>query len=106
MKAVVLSVAMLMGTMICANANAAKDAVSRSSEVVAVQDDFVDVKIESLNAKVQEAVRGFEDTCTVKSLAYNIGKKQTKVTLVVKADNTEKTVILDDEGKEVKDVKD
>ncbi len=102
MKAVILSVAMLMGTMIYASANVTKDVVG--SEVVAVQQDgFVDVKIESLNAKVQEAVKGFEDTYTVKSLAYDTAKKQTKVTLVAKADNAEKTVILDDEGKEVKE---
>ncbi len=107
MKALVLSVAVLLGASIYANAGVSqtKTADSNISTVAVLdqkQDGYVDVKIESLNAEVQEAVRAFETNYTVKNLAFDKAKKLTKVTLISKADKKEKVVILNEQGKEIK----
>lgn len=105
MKKLLVAVAVLMGvsTMSFANSN---DSIppQDKNELVAqvVQDTYKEVKAEELNAKVQEALKGYEATYTVKKLEYNESKKQTQVTLEDKSTKAEKVVLIDDEGKEVK----
>ncbi len=105
MKVVVLAASMLFGMFVYAEAKSSMEVVKNDVVAVATQqqDGYEEVKIENLNAKVQAAIKTNEATNTVKSLAYNKSKKLTKVTLVSKADKKEKTIILDDQGQEVKD---
>ena len=108
-KEVFLSVAFMLFIFGFANANTNKEASTSNGKTVEavvsdlLQDEFKVVKLEELNEKVQKAVNVFQEAYTTKSLAYNETKKQTKVTLILKADNSEKVVILDEEGKEVKE---
>lgn len=106
MKKVLLSLAVMAGVSIFANAGNVTECVSAYSEtVIAASDDeedgFVEVKIEDLNDNVKKAIEAYSETDTVKTVAYNAEKKQTKAVLVSKADSSEKEVIFDDEGKEV-----
>ena len=107
LKELFLFVAIMLLLFGCANANANKEAKTISVEteemIVSdlVQDEFKSVNLEDLSEKVREAVNAFQETYTTKSLAYDEAKKQVKVTLISKADESEKVVILDEEGKEV-----
>lgn len=101
-----LSLAIMAGVSIFANAGNVKEGVSVCSEAVVVasdddEDGFVEVKTEDLNDNVKKAIEAYSETDTVKTLAYNTEKKLTKVVFVSKADNSEKEVIFNDEGKEV-----
>lgn len=101
MKLMMLAIAVVFGT----SAYASEKSVSFEMDSVATvsqsnDEGYVDVKFEDLNEKVQTAVRGYTELYDVTSLAYNAEKKLTKVTLSLKADQTVKIVILDDEGKE------
>ncbi len=105
MKKTILSVALAVAACAFASAQAPQQqTTAKKAEAtnVAQQDEYKDVKIETLTPKVQEAVKAFEKTCTVKSIGFNETKKLTKVTLVSKADKSEKVAILDETGKEVK----
>ncbi len=116
MKTTILVVAITLGTFACVNAGTPKqemnannnvetvavvDEAAAVGEVAQAQDEYVDVKLESLNAKVQAAINAYQEAYSTKSLAFNAAKNLTKVTLVSKADQSEKEVILDEEGKEV-----
>lgn len=102
----ILSLAVMAGVSVFANAgNVNGEVFTNKAEIVASldqEDGFVEVKLEDLNENVKKAVEAYSETDTVKTIEYNAEKKLTKVTLVSKADSTEKVVTLDDEGKEVK----
>ena len=67
----------------------------------AMQDDgFVEVKLEDLNEKVQEAVRTISETYELNSLQYNAEKQITKVEATKKDDQSKKTFYLDKDGVE------
>ena len=104
MKKMILSLAVMAGVSVFANAgNVNGEVFANKAEVVASldqEDGFVEVKLEDLNENVKKAVEAYSETDTVKTIEYNAEKKLTKVTLVSKADSTEKVVTLDDEGKE------
>ena len=107
MKKIMLSMALLMCVCLFANAQDSKEqanaVIAMESEIVTSDDGYKVVKIEELNAKVQEALKTFSETYTVKDVAYNVDKKLTKVTLVSKENLKEtKTVVLNEDGKEVK----
>ncbi|MFZ6036987.1 MAG: hypothetical protein ACOYU1_01895 [Bacteroidota bacterium] len=63
--------------------------------------DFVDVKFEELNEKVQAAVRVIDQTYYLNALQYNAEKQITKVEATKKDDNSKKTFYLDSEGNEI-----
>jgi predicted Zn-dependent protease len=63
--------------------------------------DFVDVKFEELNEKVQAAVRVIDQTYYLNALQYNAEKQITKVEATKKDDNSKKTFYLDAEGNEI-----
>jgi predicted Zn-dependent protease len=63
--------------------------------------DFVDVKFEELNEKVQAAVRVIDQTYYLNALQYNSEKQITKVEATKKDDNSKKTFYLDAEGNEI-----
>ena len=101
MKTFILAMSLFFGAFICTSVSASCGNMNMVS--VQAPDGYSEVKLESLNAEIQEAVKGFEASYTVKTLAYNKDKKQAKVTLVSKSDQSEKTVFLDEKGKEVKE---
>lgn len=101
MKSMMLAIAIVLGTSAFVNA---QSSISENNAIVAISqtndDGYVEVKFEDLNEKVQEAIKGYTELYDVTALAYNAEKKHTKVTLSLKADQSAKVVILDDEGKE------
>lgn len=105
MKKLVLSVALFtcMGSFAIAQSN---DSIPQAEKTLliaeAVQDDYKEVSLGDLNENVQTAVKAFEEAYEVKKLENDATLKQTRVTLEDKASKSEKVVILDDEGKEVK----
>ncbi len=108
MKKIMLSVAFVASTLMFANAQTPQKTTQTSTAIVKVaqaENDFKEVKLESLNEKVQATIKSFSETYTMKALAYNAEKKLTKVTLVSKADSKEKVILLDEQGKEVKENK-
>jgi len=107
MKKMMLLVALMIGASIFVNANTLQDqdptAITEKTTAVMEDEGYAVVKMDALNAKVKETIQNYSNDFTVKALSYNSDKKLTKVTLVSKADNSEKVVILDNEGKEVKE---
>ena len=101
MKRMLLSIAFVVGT--CVFLNAARDnplvANAEIAGCVNQDGDFTEVKLESLNEDVQKAIGAYTETYTIKAIGYNEEKKQAKVVLVSKADESEKIVILNEEGK-------
>ena len=93
----------------CANANANKETNATNVETVEVEtvtsdiilDEFKDVNLEDLSEQVREAINAYQEAYTTKSIAYDEATKQVKVTLISKADESEKVVILNEEGKEI-----
>ena len=61
---------------------------------------FVEVKLEDLNEKVQEAVRTISETYELNSLQYNAEKQITKIEATKKDDQSKKTFYLDKDGVE------
>lgn len=107
MKKIVLTIAMVLG--ICTFVNAQVTPTKQATETTAstavqtIHDDgFTKVEMNALNEKVQTAIKENYTDFTVKALAYNAEKKLTKVNLVSK-EGKETIVILNDEGKEVKE---
>jgi hypothetical protein len=101
MKTMMLAIAIVFGTSAFANVQSLS---SENNAVVAINqindDEYVDVKFEDLNEKVQATIQGYTESYDVTALAYNAEKKFTRVTLTAKSDQSIKVVILDDEGKE------
>ncbi len=104
MKKLILSAALIMATVSFAIAQLSIERVHPAGTEVTViqQEEWKQVELSALNEKQQAAVKAHEQTCDVKKIEYNASTHQAKVTLVTKADKSEKTVILDAEGKEVK----
>jgi len=105
MKKILLSLAVMAGVSVFANAGNVNERVfaNEAVEVVSLEDDgFVEVKLEDLNENVKKAIDAYSETDTVKTIAYNAEKKLTKVTFTSKSDDSSKEVTFDDEGKEVK----
>ena len=104
MKTLFLSLALVLGTFAFANAQQDVKTTQETATVAVVaqqEDGYADVKLDALSEKVQTAIKANYADYTVKSTAFNAEKKLAKVVLVSKADKSEKTVILDEEGKEV-----
>lgn len=104
MKRIILSIAISMGVFTFVNAQTAtaEQVNVQTTEAAAIQTDndgYEEVKIETLNEKLQTAIKENYKTFTMKNLAYNAEKKLTKVTFVT-PEGTQKIVILNEEGKE------
>lgn len=107
MKAIVLSLGLIFGSVMFVGAQTVNDDTKgiTQQEVVAVAQEPVEweeVKMENCNEKVQVAIKTLEESYNVKTIAFNKTTNQTKVSLVSKADATEKSVILNEEGEEAK----
>ena len=63
--------------------------------------DFVNIKFEELNEKVQAAIRAINQTYELNSLQYNAEKQITKVEATKKDDQSKKTFYLDKDGVEI-----
>ncbi len=107
MKKILIPIVMAAMTLVCASAVNVQTNVKNVQETSINQTDdgFKTVKLEELNTQVQAAIKGYDANYTIKSLTYNAEKSLTKVTLISKTDSKEKVVILNAEGKEVKDDK-
>ncbi len=104
MKKIIFSIALIMSGLcffVQAQDNVQgqvkEDTVSQTI-VNQTDDGFKEIKLEELNEKVQAAIKTYENEYTVKALAYNVEKKQTKVTLLSKTDQSEKVVLLNEDG--------
>ncbi len=73
-----------------------------SAETVYVRQDdgFADITFESLNEKVQAAVRAVAETHELNVLQYNAEKKLTKLVATNKEDQSSKTFYFNNEGEE------
>jgi len=102
MKKLVIAVAVFMsvGTMAFAQSNDSMADNQVATQVV--QDAFKEVKLENLGEKVQAAVNAYNEAYTVKKLELDEAQKLARVTLEDKSTKSEKVVVLDEEGKEVK----
>ncbi len=118
MKKIILSIAFLVGACVITNVQAlnvkstdksalpvqdtvTKDTTSFVSVMLAASDDgYKEVKLDSLNADVQTAIKKYTPTHMVKNVYYNSAKQLTKVVFVSNADKKEKIVIFNKEGKE------
>lgn len=69
--------------------------------VAVILEPYKVVEVDDLNEKVQETITGYKSVYSIKLLEYNESKKQTRVTLEEQDTQTEKVIVLDDEGKEV-----
>jgi len=106
MKKVILSAALLIGCVAFANAQAAVRISTDDATVTQVaSDDYKEVQLADLSQVVQAAVKEIAgETYDVKKVEFNAEKELTKVTFVGKEDkDAEKVVVLDKEGKEVKE---
>lgn len=107
MKTVILSFAILLGATAYADDTKKDTCVSTvpmfAYENLVIADEYKEVEISDLNENVQKAIEALKgETFEVSKLEYNSEKQETKVTLKSKEEGSEKTVILDNEGKEVK----
>lgn len=107
MKKIIVVSALMMGVfgLVGTTANATSSMVCAESSVMSMQNDgFIPAKLEELPKPVQEAILKLGESYTVKSLAWNPEKEQTKVIVLSKKDNSQGVVVLDKEGKAVKEV--
>lgn len=102
MKKVILSIAIIAGMLITTNVQNAQ-AIQAQPTATAIfdGDGFVEVQLQDLNESVQAAIAAFTQEYDVKALKYNAEKQLTKMKLTKKDDQSEKTVFLNAEGKEV-----
>ena len=105
MKKMIFAALFVAGTCLFTEAKATITAIETIQFTVSQNEGFVEVKLEDLNEKVQAAVNGNLEAYNLKVLTYDVEKKQTKATLESKADQSEKVLLLDDEGKEIEQVK-
>ena len=76
--------------------------LNNDNSIMAVQDEYVTVKMENLPELIQSAIKTLVgETFDIQLLEFNQTKEYTRVTLINKTDKTTKVVILDKEGKEV-----
>ena len=104
----ILSAILLVSCAAVASAQVeAEDAQSAQEEQVVqvlVTGEYKEVALTDLCAGLQEAVKNLAgETFDVKTVEFNAEEALTKVTLIDKVDESEKLVILDKEGQEVKE---
>jgi hypothetical protein len=103
MKKIILFAILLVGGIAFTNAQCASKNQSVPTEQVVSAGDFKEVALTDLSDVIQASVKNLAgDTFDVKKVEFNAENELTKVTLVNKADASEKCVILDKDGKEVK----
>ena len=73
---------------------------SAEMSYVRQDDGFADITFESLNEKVQAAVRAVAETHELNVLQYNAEKKLTKLVATNKEDQSSKTFYFNNEGEE------
>ncbi|GEM_PF-726814 len=106
MKKVILSVVLILGIGVAANAHIQnRDQIQQDQKTVLEQqpqnDGFKEVKFEELNEKVQAAVRIVAESYEINSLQYNKEKQITKVEATKKDDQSKKTFYFDVDGNEI-----
>lgn len=106
MKKVILSVVLILGIGVAANAHIQnRDHIQQDQKTVSAQqpqnDGFKEVKFEELNEKVQAAVRIVAESYEINSLQYNKEKQITKVEATKKDDQSKKTFYFDVDGNEI-----
>lgn len=102
MKKVILSVAIIAGMLITTNVQKVHAIQEQPTvEMILDHDGFVEVQLQDLSEVVQAAISAFTQEYDIKALKYNAEKQLTKVKLTKKDDQSERTVFLDAEGKEV-----
>ena len=76
--------------------------LNNDNSIMAVQDEYVTVKMENLPELIQSAIKTLVgETFDIQLLEFNQTKEYTRVTLINTTDTTTKVVILYKEGKEV-----
>lgn len=102
MKKVVLSIALTAGLAAMTGVNAMSISTEEARAISVLQDSgFVDVTLDKLNEKVQNAIRIISNSYDLKSLQYNSQEQITKVEGVQKENQSNKTFLLDAEGTEI-----
>lgn len=102
MKKLIFSALILMSSAAFVNAQIPAQTQAPSTEQSQCEGEFVSGTLTALGAPVQDAIQALaSDAFTVKGVEYNNAKELTRVTLVSKADKSEKCVILDNAGKEI-----
>lgn len=102
MKKVILSVAIIAGMLISTNIQKVHAIENQPSVTMVMDHDgFAEVQLQDLSEVVQTAVNAFTQDYDIKVLKYNAEKQLTKVKLIKKDDQSDKTVYLNAEGKEV-----
>lgn len=103
MKKIILFAILSVGYVTFTNAQSATEPQTVSVEQVVASDDYKEVALADLCEAVQEAVKNLAgETFEVKKIEFNAENELTKVTFTNKEDASEKCVILDKEGSEVK----
>lgn len=100
MKKLIFSAILLMSGVAFANAQASTQPMTTPTEQTPASGDYKVVSVSDLNATVQAAIQTLEATYEVKTVEFNDAAKLTRVALISKADQSEKCVILDNDGKE------
>ena len=108
MKLMFLSAILLMGCAAFASAQVEADEIQTAPDEQIIQvvttDEYKEVALTDLCAGLQEAIKNLAgETFEVQKVEFNAEKALTKVTLTNKVDESEKLVILDKEGKELKE---
>ena len=94
---------LVVGCVAFAQAQFAVEPQTVSTEQITTN-DYKEVALTDLSEVVQEAVKSLAgETFEVKKLEFNAERELTRVTLLNKEDKSEKRVILDKEGQEVKE---
>ena len=103
MKKLILTVAIFAGAYTTSVAYAAINQNATSTIAVVSQEEWKEVKLEELSETIQKAVKDFAgELYNIAKLEFNEAAEQIRLTLNSKEDNSQKIVILDKEGKEVK----
>jgi len=104
MKKIILLAILFSGCVAFTNAQSANEPQTAPTEQTVTTDDgYKAVALTDLSAVIQDSVKNLAgDTFDVKKVELNADKALTRVTLTNKADATEKVVVLDKDGKEVK----
>jgi len=103
MKKVILFAILLVGCVAFANAQCTTKSQTSSTEQVVAAGDYKEVALTDLSDVIQKAVNTIAgDTFDIKKVEFNADAELTRVTFANKADASEKIVILDKAGNEVK----
>ena len=100
MKKVFLITLVLAFCTVLANARFTQESENVLTEQVATE-DYKEVALADLSENIQEAIKNLAgEVFDIKKIEFDAEKALTKVTLTNKEDNSEKSVILNKEGKE------